>query len=236
MPDCPYRVKVRNEGITGRFAEHMWEVVNKTTDGYPSREMIGAWRAFDAPTADVAASTAKARSQADALTKKLATWPSWLFARGDLAAGGAGDETPLLFDDTTLKVETTHSYPYGLNRKFVRPAPGEPYSRIAVFDMGGTRLEIHGGGRPLTAPTKREEVTGAIMLKVDDLAAAVDRALAHGGSQVMPPTSVPPASMFAYVASPGGLPVGLVEGDSGAYRKALGMRRVPNYWDQPLED
>ncbi len=68
---------------------------------------------------------AKAREQAEALTKKLVTWPSWFFARGDLAAGGAGDETPLLFDDTTLNVETKHSYTYGLNRRFVRPMPGQ---------------------------------------------------------------------------------------------------------------
>ena len=43
---------------------------------------------------------------ADALTKKLVTWPSWFFARGDLAAGGAGDESPLVFDDTTLTAES----------------------------------------------------------------------------------------------------------------------------------
>ena len=41
-------------------------------------------------------------TECDALVKALVAWPSWLFARGDLAAGGAGDESPLVFDDTTL--------------------------------------------------------------------------------------------------------------------------------------
>jgi hypothetical protein len=125
-PSATVRGLAAKEGITGRFADHMWDVVNRTTDGYPSHDMIAQWQAFTPPMADATASMAKAREQADALTKKLVTWPSWFFARGDLAAGGAGDETPLLFDDTTLGVETKHSYTYGLNRKFVRPAPGEP--------------------------------------------------------------------------------------------------------------
>jgi hypothetical protein len=125
-PKATIRGLAAKEGITGRFADHMWEVLNKTTTGYPSADMIGAWQKFAPPTSDVKASIARAHAEADALTKKLVTWPSWFFARGDLAAGGAGDETPLLFDDTTLVAKTTHSYSYGLNRRFVRPAPGEP--------------------------------------------------------------------------------------------------------------
>jgi mono/diheme cytochrome c family protein len=125
-PSATLRGLAAKEGITGRFADHIWDVVNRTGTGYPSADMIGAWQTFAAPTTDAKASIAKAREEADALTKKLVTWPSWFFARGDLAAGGAGDETPLLFDDTTLTVKTTHSYTYGLNRRFGRPTPGQP--------------------------------------------------------------------------------------------------------------
>ena len=125
-PTATVRGLAAKEGITGRFAEHMWDVVNRTGTGYPSRDMIAGWTQFAAPTADAKASIVKARGEADALTKKLVTWPSWFFARGDLAAGGAGDETPLLFDDTTLVAKTTHTYNYGLNRRFVRPAPDQP--------------------------------------------------------------------------------------------------------------
>ena len=39
---------------------------------------------------------AKARDRVRrALPRSWSTWPSWFFARGDLAAGGAGDESPL---------------------------------------------------------------------------------------------------------------------------------------------
>ena len=46
------------------------------------------------------------------IQKYLVTWPSWLFARGDVAAGGAGDESPLEFSDRTLKVEETHRFTF----------------------------------------------------------------------------------------------------------------------------
>jgi hypothetical protein len=59
------------------------------------------------------------------MTTALVTWPSWFFARGDLAAGGQGDENPLVFDDTTLGVELTHAWTYPLNRR-----PGRPGSRL----------------------------------------------------------------------------------------------------------
>jgi mono/diheme cytochrome c family protein len=125
-PTTTVRALAAKEGITGRFAEHVWEVVNRTGTGYPSADMIATWQQFAAPTADAGTSIARARSDADALTKKLLTWPSWFFARGDLAAGGAGDESPLLFDDTTLAAKTTHGYTYALNRRFGRPTPGQP--------------------------------------------------------------------------------------------------------------
>ncbi len=140
-PSATIRGLAAKEGITGRFADHIWDVVNRTNTGYPSADMIGAWQTFAAPTGDAKASIAKAREDADALTKKLVTWPSWFFARGDLAAGGAGDETPLLFDDTTLGVKTTHSYNYGLNRRFVRPAPGE--ARPAGPSVGPGPWTVH---------------------------------------------------------------------------------------------
>ena len=177
-PSATVRGLAAKEGITGRFAEHMWDVVNRTGTGYPSADMIGAWQQFAAPTADAKASVAKARDEADALTKKLVTWPSWFFARGDLAAGGAGDETPLLFDDTTLVAKSTHSYTYGLNRKFVRPAPGEarptgpsvgpgPWTVHLTFDAlhkgSGTPVVIYRNPRvalrtPATLPQPFEPV------------------------------------------------------------------------------
>jgi hypothetical protein len=122
-PTVTLRDLAAREGITGRFAEHISEAVNRPVFGYPSKLSIERWRKLPAPAAsasnaDIKASTAKVRAECDALVKDLVAWPSWLFARGDLAAGGAGDESPLVFDDTTLMAAPKHTYNYGLNRRF----------------------------------------------------------------------------------------------------------------------
>ena len=94
-PAATIRGLAVKEGITGRFAEHIWTVVNKPNTGYPTRATVDGWMNLPAPTADVNASVARARAGCDDLYKSLTTWPSWFFARGDSAAGGAGDDSPL---------------------------------------------------------------------------------------------------------------------------------------------
>jgi len=138
-PAATLRSLAAKEGITGRFADHIWSVVNRVSSGYPTRATIEAWRKLPAPTSDVAASMAKARAGCDELYKTLTTWPSWFFARGDLAAGGAGDESPLVFDDTTLKVEAAHQYVYPIGPRLGRgrgapaPAPAGPLHVYLTF-------------------------------------------------------------------------------------------------------
>lgn len=116
-PSATLRSLAEKENITGRFAEHIWAVVNKANTGYPTRLTIDGWNRLSPPTTDIAGSIAKARAGCDDLYKALTTWPSWFFARGDLAAGGAGDESPLTFDDASLKAEPTHHYAYPLGNR-----------------------------------------------------------------------------------------------------------------------
>ena len=97
--------------------------------------MVARWRKLPAPGGgDHAATVAAARTGCEELQKFLTTWPSWLFARGDVAAGGAGDESPLVFNDTSLKAEATHHF------IFNRPGRGG----------GGAGR----GGPPQTGPAK----------------------------------------------------------------------------------
>ncbi|MEO7191542.1 MAG: DUF1592 domain-containing protein, partial [Vicinamibacterales bacterium] len=116
------------DGITARFAQHVWTVLNRTDTLYPVRETVDRWRSLPGPTRDVKAWLAKARAGTDDIYKQLTTWPSWFFARGDVAAGGAGDESPLMFDDKSLEAEPTHHYAYALGGRGARggrgPAPG----------------------------------------------------------------------------------------------------------------
>ncbi len=125
-PEVTVRALAARERITGRFAEHVLGVVTRRGTGYPSRLTIDRWQALPAPGADRAAAIEQARAECDALVKSLVTWPSWFFARGDLAAGGQGDENPLVFDDTTLGVTPTRAYVQSLNRRPLRPAARIP--------------------------------------------------------------------------------------------------------------
>jgi mono/diheme cytochrome c family protein len=113
-PKATIRGLAAKEGITGRFADHIWGVVNKPNTAYPTRETVDRWTKLPAPTADIPASVAKGRAGCDQIQQFLTTWPSWFFARGDLAAGGAGDESPLAFTDETLKVDPTRRFTYGI--------------------------------------------------------------------------------------------------------------------------
>ena len=125
-PQATLRDLAAKAGITGRFAEHVWAVVNQPVLGYPSSETVARWRALPAPAspASLPDSIAQARAGCDDLQKNLTTWPSWFFGRGDAAAGGAGDESPLMFDDQALAVHATHTYTYPLGVRFGRGGLG----------------------------------------------------------------------------------------------------------------
>ncbi len=164
-PAATIRGLAAKEGITGRFADHVWSVVNLPTTGYPTRETVEAWKKLPAPTADKAASIAAARAGCDTIYKALTTWPSWFFARGDLAAGGAGDESPLVFDDTTLKVEKTRRYTSPLaprnagGRGRGGPAPG-PAGPVTVF-LTFTDISPRPGASPVVIWRNPRVVTRA---------------------------------------------------------------------------
>ncbi len=142
-PTATIRGLASKENITGRFADHIWMVVNRSNTGYPTRVTVDGWTRLPAPTSDVNASLATARAGCDDLYKALTTWPSWFFGRGDLAAGGAGDESPLTFDDASLKAEPTHHYTYGLGARggrgrgmAITPGPVKVYLTFADIHPG----------------------------------------------------------------------------------------------------
>ncbi len=124
------------EGVARRFAQHIWRVMNKTEAGYPTSEIIARWRNLPAPASDDKNAAAIARAGCEEIQKFIVTWPSWLFARGDLAAGGAGDESPLEFSDRTLNVKPVHRFAYvrGGGRGPVQPGPVKIYLNVATVN------------------------------------------------------------------------------------------------------
>ena len=125
------RQLAEGEGISLRFAQHISDVMNRPGLGYPLSEAASRWRGLPAP-GDKAAMAA-ARAGCDEIQKFLVTWPSWLFARGDLAAGGAGDESPLEFTDRTLNVKPTHKFAFirgGVRGGNFPPGPAKIYLNV----------------------------------------------------------------------------------------------------------
>src|SRR4029450_11326666 len=61
-PSATIRQLAAKEGITGRFAEHIWAVVNKPNTAYPTRETVERWARLPAPTSDIPASLEKGRA------------------------------------------------------------------------------------------------------------------------------------------------------------------------------
>ena len=101
------------EGVEPRFAQHILATMNQSGLGYPSSEVASRWHKLPTPNGgDAKAVEAAARTECTELQKYLTTWPSWFFGRGDAAVGGAGDESPLIFNDISLTAEPAHHFTF----------------------------------------------------------------------------------------------------------------------------
>jgi len=186
-PKVDLKTLAGREKITTRFATHIWTVLNTEGLGYPSVEMAARWRKLPAPADDAKATAAAIRKSCEEIQQFLVTWPSWLFARGDLAAGGAGDESPLEFSDRTLGVKGSHQFRFNTGGRFggarqrapqtgptkiylnvapVNPAPGSMpvviwrNPTIAVRRGGPPRPPATTGATPTQPATTGQAVTG----------------------------------------------------------------------------
>jgi hypothetical protein len=141
----------KREGINPRFAQHIWTVVNAPSVSYPSSDAVSKWQKLPAPGADAKASEAAARAGCLEVQKAVTLWPSWFFARGDAAAGGAGDEDPLVFNDISLKADASHVFKFirggGRGPGAGREAPPPPGPAIMYLSMDA--LNAHPSGKPV---------------------------------------------------------------------------------------
>lgn len=109
QPAATLHALAQHEGIAPGFASHIWTVMNTPNLMHPSSDVAERWRKLPPPGA---ATLAAVRKDCEEIQKYLTTWPSWLFARGDLAAGGAGDERPLMFNDESLRADPVHRFQF----------------------------------------------------------------------------------------------------------------------------
>ncbi len=126
-PNVKLETLAAREGLVPRFAQHIWTVMNAPKLGYPTSEMAARWRKLSEPNAaDVRGSLEKARKECEELKTYVTLWPSWLFARGDMAAGGAGDESPLILNESGLKTEAKHHFNFLPGGRFGNAAQRTP--------------------------------------------------------------------------------------------------------------
>ena len=156
-PNVTVKNLATREGVSPALAQHIWTFVNTPVVAYPSSEVVTKWRNLAAPGTDPKASEAIARAACTQVQNTLTAWPAWFFVRGDAAAGGAGDEDPLVFSDASLKGESTHAFRF--NRGGGRggggagaaaagrgaPAPAGPATIFFNVDA----LPTHATGKPV---------------------------------------------------------------------------------------
>jgi len=134
-PNVTLKAIAAREGLTARFAQHIWSMINAPSLGYPTAEMVARWRKLPAPTADRVASEKAARDGCEDLEKYVTGWPGWLFGRGDAASGGAGDESPLILTEAAIKTEPSHHFVFNVGGRPGRGgrSPVGPQKGIPVY-------------------------------------------------------------------------------------------------------
>jgi hypothetical protein len=217
-PNITIKELAAREGSSARFAQHIYTVMNTPGLGYPSSEVAARWHKLPA-------SDAEARAACKDLEEYVTGWPSWLFARGDEAFGGAGDESPLVFTDASLKAEPVHHFVYnvggrgGGRGRGTTPPPLGVYMNIAAITADTSvkpvviwrdasitvRKAGQGRGAAPAAPEPDPNADAA-----DATAAALKARQLGAGTKVVLKDFVTPevAAQLGFGKSPDGTPIG----------------------------
>jgi mono/diheme cytochrome c family protein len=100
------------EDLSPRFIQHIWSVLQQESPSYPTSEVISRWRSLPAPGTDSSQTAEQARTKCEEIQQFVINWPRWLFAAGELAAGGAGDERALVITDAALEAKPNERLRY----------------------------------------------------------------------------------------------------------------------------
>lgn len=120
------------EGLTPRFLDHIWSVLQQPAPTYPTSEVVSRWK--NLPPPETPAKTV--RASCEEIQRSVIEWPRWLFAAGELAAGGQGDERALVLTDASLQATVKHRFKFGLrngaqktSRVYLSVLPANPNAR-----------------------------------------------------------------------------------------------------------
>jgi hypothetical protein len=215
QPAATLKTFADREGIEVRFAQHILDVVNRPTLAYPSSEIADRWHKLSAPTADIKASVEKARAETTDLQNFGTSWAGWFFGRGDEAFGGQGDESPLIFNDKSLKADPEHHFTFN-HRGVAVGASG----RGATAATGPVKIYLN-----VASVNPAAKGRGAIIWKNATVAFSngIGRGGAGGASGATAASGVVAATNAAVAASgAGGRGRGAAGGSGGALVAGVG--------------
>ncbi len=160
----------KKEGISPRFAEHIWSVMQLKNPKFPTSLMVEKFRALPGPVkGDKAKSIAVGRKAAEEMKDATIEWPRWLLAAGQEAEGGAGDERALILNDETLQVAMKHTYKYP-----IRKGKNQTKPLVHVFIDAATETPIGKSAVLWKNPTIRIRAKDRALGPVQPLKAVLD--------------------------------------------------------------
>ena len=98
------------EGVSPRFADHIWSAVNREDLTFPVSEVVSRWRNLPPPES----ADKDVREACTEIQEFVIYWPRWLFGASvsRQATGGAGDERSLAINDASVSASRTHEFTY----------------------------------------------------------------------------------------------------------------------------
>ncbi|BDC53001.1 hypothetical protein F183_A53160 [Bryobacterales bacterium F-183] len=110
------------DGVSARFAEHLWNTFQTPNKTYPTAVVLEKWNKF--PTGnDLAAAKVASKDLQDFIVN----YPRFLFGAGAPAAGGLGDERALIISDEEVQVKARQKIVFGIIN---RSRDKQPFARV----------------------------------------------------------------------------------------------------------
>ncbi|MBK9171124.1 MAG: DUF1592 domain-containing protein [Bryobacterales bacterium] len=186
------------EGVSARFAEHIWAMLHDASAGYPTTEVSARWRSLPTPAGpDARRIAADARARSDVLQEFVTVWARWLFGAGGVAEGGLGDERSFELTAETLQPKPEQTVKFavrGGRRKVEKPGrihlsvtsvnPGSQDKPIVIWRNATIRFrgaDVSDTAHPLREVAAAESLErlgfGKAPAGPDEFAMAADSAL-----------------------------------------------------------
>ena len=141
------------EGVSTRFLQHIWSILQQKSANYPVSDVISRFRALPVPKgSDIEQTSTAARGGAESLQAFVIDWARWLFAAGPIESK-MGDDPVYVLTEDSIKVKAAQRL-----RFFARGRVPKLYLTVTSVNPGAKdipfviwrngALRVLRGGRP----------------------------------------------------------------------------------------